>query len=391
MDRAVEAIFGKQDVELMRRPIDQAIAPPTDYYTSNELYELEVQRIFLKEWVWVGHVEHAKKPGDYFTFTLVGEPILVVRDQAGELRAFSNTCRHRGTVVAQGEGNCKAFTCPYHSWTYSLAGELVGVPGMEGVKGFDAAQLGLRPLRVEAWGGLVFVNFDPQAKPLLPALGDLPEYVKNYGLGETVCMRRTVYDYPCNWKLLVENAMEGYHILGTHATSTGSEYADLSRWSVVEKPKGIWEDLLFEGSEPLSMSVGGSVGKSAFIIDGLSESEEKVHHFILLYPDVLLIYQPDSVACFVMHPDGPASVKCYFDVHFPKSFLGRPGFEEMAKLSYEGTDEFNHQDIHLLALAQQGYRSRLAKPSRLSLHELIPYRLTQYVLDRLLNEAARPS
>ena len=84
-------------------------------------------------------------------------------------------------------------------------------PGMEGVKGFDAAQLGLKPLRVEAWEGLVFVDFDPQAKPLLPSLGDLPEYVKDYGLGETVCTRRTVYDYPCNWKLLVENAMEGYH------------------------------------------------------------------------------------------------------------------------------------------------------------------------------------
>ncbi|MGE0521307.1 MAG: SRPBCC family protein, partial [Candidatus Binatia bacterium] len=271
------------------------------------------------------------------------------------------------------------------SWVYNLSGKLIGVPGMEGVKGFDASQLGLRPIRLEVWEGLIFVNFDPEAKPLLPMLGELPEYVKNYRLGETVCMRRTVYDYPCNWKLLVENAMEGYHILGTHATSIGSQYGDLSRWSIVPDPKGIWEDLLFVGTEPLSMSVGGSVGKSAFIIDSLTEPEQKLHHFIFIYPDVLLIYQPDSVSCFIMHPNGPDSVKCYFDVHFPKSFVGRPGFEEMVQMSYDGTDEFNHQDIHLLNLAQQGYRSRLASPSRLSLHELIPYRLTQYVLDHLLN------
>ena len=115
-DRAIEAIFSKQDMELMRRPIEEAICPPTGYYTSKELYELEVQRIFLKEWLWVGHVEHVKKPGDYFTFTVWVNPFWWCGIRRGELRAFSNTCRHRGTVVAQGEGNCKAFTCPYHSW-----------------------------------------------------------------------------------------------------------------------------------------------------------------------------------------------------------------------------------------------------------------------------------
>jgi phenylpropionate dioxygenase-like ring-hydroxylating dioxygenase large terminal subunit len=381
-------IFRAQDLERMRRPLEQAAPPPAYYYTSPELYELEVRNIFLKEWLWVGHVEQVQQPGDYFTFTVVNEPLVVVRDHGGELRAFSAVCRHRGAVVAAGAGNCKAFSCPYHSWTYALSGKLIGAPEMEKVQGFDATQYGLIPLKVETWEGIIFVNFDPQSQPLAASLGDLPEYVKNYKLGEMVCTERREYDFPCNWKMLVENATEGYHLPGTHHTSEGTEYGALQNWTVKAEPQGLYDDLIFTGSEAVTMSVPGSVDKVAATIAGLTPTQQREHHFLLLYPNQLLVFQPDSVLCFVMLPEGPAHVKVIVDWHFPKPLVEGPGFAEIAKANYDGVEGFNDQDIHVLGLTYQGYQSRLFRPGRFSLHERIPHRFAHYILNRVLEEEA---
>ena len=383
MSRA-RTIFNEQDLELMGRPLDQAVSPPAPYYTSKELYELEVERIFLKEWLWVGQVEQVKNPGDYFAFTVADEPIVVVRDQSGELRAFSAVCRHRGAVVATGKGNCKAFTCPYHGWTYALTGKLLNAPEMERVTNFAPSHYGLIPLKLETWEGIIFVNFDPQSKPLASSLGDLPECVKNYKLGELVCTERRNYDFPCNWKMLVENAMEAYHVVGTHQTSLGTEYGSLLNWRIKENPQGLYEDLIFVGSEPVTMAIPGSVSEIAWRIEGLTEAEQKEHHFILLYPNLLLIFQPDSVTCFVMLPEGPDRIKVICDWHFPKSLVERPDFGQIAKTNYDGVDGFNQQDIRVLGLTYQGYQSRLFRPGRFSLHEAIPHRFARYILSRVL-------
>ena len=105
-------IFTEAQLESMTRPLEEAAPPPAAYYTSQDLYELEMQYIFRKDWLWVGHAEHVKNPGDYFTFTYANEPVLVTRDQIGELHAFSNVCRHRGAIVASGEGNCRIVPLP---------------------------------------------------------------------------------------------------------------------------------------------------------------------------------------------------------------------------------------------------------------------------------------
>ena len=216
------AILSEHDIEVLRLPLNQASSPPATYY-KREHYELEVERIFLKEWLWVGHAEHVTEPGDYFSFTLVDEPIIVVRDKVGELRAFSAVCRHRGALLTTEKGNCKFFKCPYHAWTYALSGELLSAPEMEKVSGFDRSQHGLTELRAEIWEGIVFVNFDPQARPLASSLEDLSSLLENYKMGELVCTERRIYTFPANWKVTVENAVEAYHVLGTHDTSAGTD------------------------------------------------------------------------------------------------------------------------------------------------------------------------
>src|SRR5262249_6786438 len=144
-------------------------------------------------------------------YDLVGESVIVLRDLGGTIRAFANSCRHRGTRLLSGKGSCRAIACPYHSWVYRLDGTLIGAAGMEKTLGFDRAEYGLVPIRIESWAGFLFVNFDEGAAPLATQLGDLPQRFASYNLAEMVCTRRKEYDLACNWKIYLENAMEEYH------------------------------------------------------------------------------------------------------------------------------------------------------------------------------------
>ena len=192
----------------------------------------------MKVWNFIGRADHIPNPGDYFALEMVGIPVIVVRDDAGRLRAFVNSCRHRGTVLVEGEGNCRAFKCPYHSWVYALDGELLGAPEMQKTSNFDCAQYPLVPVRLESWAGFLFINFDPKAEPLASYLGDLPANLAGHTGSDLVCTRRKVYELNCNWKLFAENAKESYHIATVHR-KTINQYAsaEIARYEYVA---GAW-------------------------------------------------------------------------------------------------------------------------------------------------------
>lgn len=376
-------IFSESELKKMLAPLDRAYAPPAAYYTSKELYEREVREIFHKDWLWVGRTDQLKKPGDYIVFTVVNEPIIVARDLSNELNAFSAVCRHRGAVIASGEGNCRVFTCPYHSWVYSLEGKLTGAPEMNKVPGFRNSDYGLTSLKIEVWEGNIFVNFDPNCQPLAAALGDLDKYLKNYKLADLVFTERRVYDFKCNWKMLVENAMEAYHIVGTHLTSSDTPYGQLKNWRV-EEPNGHYEIATFVNNEPLSMNIPGSASKPASLIESLTPDEKNKHYFALLKPNMLWILQPDSVVYFVMLPIGSDNVRVICDWAFPKATVEREDFAEIAKAAYEGVDGFNQQDQDVLDKTYQGYQSRIFEPGRFSQHEPVPHRFARYILSRTI-------
>lgn len=140
---------------------------PSLVYTSPAVFELEKKRLFMKDWLCVARVEEVENPGDYLTHDIMGEPIIVARNSDGVLHAYYNMCAHRGAELVQGRGNVKRLKCPYHAWTYDLAGQLVGAPFMKETKGFDIADCRLRPLRLDTWAGWIFVSFDPNVAPLI--------------------------------------------------------------------------------------------------------------------------------------------------------------------------------------------------------------------------------
>jgi choline monooxygenase len=197
------------------------------FYTDPEILETERERIFRRTWQLVGtlntlcgEVNGEKRtiadPESYFTADAVGEPVVVVRDKEGTLRAFSNVCRHRAGPIAQGSGCKNVLRCGYHGWTYALDGRLIGSPDVEGVEFFDRSTMGMFPLRLETWEQLIFVNFDPHAEPLSAYLGKIPEQARSLQFEGMQFVERRDYIIDCNWKVYVDNYLEGYHIPIAH-------------------------------------------------------------------------------------------------------------------------------------------------------------------------------
>ncbi len=189
---------------------------PPEFYSTEDVLKMEVDKIFRKEWLCAGHVSELKKSGDYLTLDLVGHPILVVRDRSNELRAFSNVCRHRSARLVDGSGSTNLFVCPYHSWTYELNGKLRGAPFMRPEQVKDVC---LNDLRLEVWQGLIFVNLDQQAAALAPRLESLQHEIGEFNFAGMEVVHRYDDEIDCNWKVLVENFCESYHVFRVHKTT----------------------------------------------------------------------------------------------------------------------------------------------------------------------------
>ena len=188
---------------------------PGAYYDDG-LFAVERERIFGGNWVPVCRLVDVARPGDYVTYSLAGDPVVVSHTQAGELVAMANVCRHRNMLLVEGSGNVAAMRCPYHHWTYRLNGTLAAAPNTADVEGFDRDAFCLPRLAVEEWKGFVLVNTDPAAPPLGPQLAALDEMLDGTPVADLVRVGSIDWDQPWNWKLTVENYSESYHHQGVH-------------------------------------------------------------------------------------------------------------------------------------------------------------------------------
>ena len=193
-----------------------AVTLPPSFYTSAEHYDVERERLLWTSWVSVARVEDVASPGDYVTYDFAGEPVLVVRGRDGVLRAFPNVCRHRPTTIMDGCGNARSLQCPYHLWTYDLAGRLIGAPDMDGIEGFAREDWCLPELGIETWGGWVFVHLEKDAPPLADAIRHLEATYPGAFLEPLVRVGSSKCRSPWNWKIVVENFIESYHHAGVH-------------------------------------------------------------------------------------------------------------------------------------------------------------------------------
>jgi phenylpropionate dioxygenase-like ring-hydroxylating dioxygenase large terminal subunit len=196
---------------------------PTSYF-SQEFFDLEMRTVLPRSWIFVSDLSPLREPGDFVTEEIGYEPVVVVRDRAGMLRAFSNVCPHRASLLVEHGGNCgRKFECPYHGWTFGLDGRLLGVPHQAGFETpLDKSQLGLRELRLETWEQFVFVNVSGDAPPLRQYLEIIPAQLRNHDLGSLSRVHCIDDEVDANWKIIMDNALCDYHLTFVHGESIGA-------------------------------------------------------------------------------------------------------------------------------------------------------------------------
>ena len=312
-----------------------------DAYVQPEWFRLDQQAIIGKSWQWVCHVEKVREPGSYTTVDIAGQPIAVVRDQEGVLRAFYNVCKHRAHPVLQGEGKTRRIACPYHSWCYGLNGNLVAAPHVAGLKDFDKDQIHLSPVQVEEFCGFVYVNLDPAAAPLREQSGDLAKEILHWApdVEKLTFGHRLTYEIKSNWKNVVDNFLECYHCPTAHKDFC--TLVDMDTYKV--KTHGIYSS---------HMAEAGKGQNSAY---DTSKASVRTHAVWWLWPTTCLMRYPGRSSMIVLNivPVGPDRTLETYDF-----FLETPEPDAMEKEAIRYLDEvLQVEDISLVENVQRGMQT----------------------------------
>lgn len=376
-------IFDPKHYEPVRRPLLDAETMPPWCYTSEAFYHREVERIFHKVWNFIGTVDQIPNLGDYFTLTFAGVPVIVMRAAKTIIRAFANSCRHRGSALLEDRGNCQLIVCPYHSWSYNIDGTLHGAPEMQKTHDFDTTQYSLLPIRLETWSGFLFINFDQNAASLAEYLGDLPERVTPYRLENMVCARRKEYMMECNWKLFVENAKESYHIATVHRRTINKYASARTSGYWVENAQGQYCTTFAQHDGSMALLKGDVGFPMIESLAGLPEAGGT--RAPLLYPSTYLACTIDCAWYLELHPLGPSRTRLIHGALFPSDRLARSDFATVVKNYYKRWDVTIEEDIVASERQQKGLSSPLARPGRFSYREPLVHEIGNWVLNRVLD------
>ncbi len=331
---------------------------PRDYFVSPEIFQAERERIFYRSWLLVGHVWQLDRPGSYFLFELDRESVIVLRDAAGEVRAFHNHCRHRGSrLCREASGSLGAtIQCPYHAWTYGLDGALRAVPTMVDVAGFDPADYPLHRVALATWQGFIFINLDRNPPSFADAMPALVGKFEHRHADELRSVHQKIYDVEANWKLFFHNFSECYHCPTVHPllnklTPFRNSENDLDEGPVLGGPMSMTNP---EGS----MTMGGARCASPFA--GLSPEERARVYYYTVFPSAFVSFHPDYVLLHRAHAISIDRTRIVCDWLFHPQAIAAPGFDPEPAIAF--WDLTNRQDWELCANAYRGVTSRAWQP-----------------------------
>ncbi len=357
-------------------PLDRAGTLPPAAYTSAAFYRLEVERIFRKQWLAIGHVSQLPKVGDYFSIDLLGEMIVAVRAR-DRIRALSRICLHRWAPLVEGAGNTRRFSCPFHKWAYDLDGRLLGAPLMEQVE-FDASSLCLPEYRIEIVDGFIYLNFSRDAEPLAPQLSDLSTALAKWAPQDWVIGATLEYDCAINWKIVVETFMECYHHIAAHPETF--ERAFPARITYVEDGRPAWT----VGHAPLRADLPDEQASAGFPDLGeMTREERREFRLYLIYPYQLFNMLPDRTFWVCLQPEGPARTRFQTHIMVKREALERPDYEDRMAAERRFLSTVNDEDIAVNVMQQLGAATRAAEAGRFSHLEKALWQFADYVRERL--------
>jgi choline monooxygenase len=327
----------------------EASTIPSSWYVDSRIAELETNAVFGKTWQMVGRIEQVEKPGQFVTASVAGEPIVVVRGNDGVLRGFYNVCRHHAAaVVTEPCGQASILHCPYHGWNYGLDGSLKGMPEFDGVKNFERQENGLVPVKAETWEKFVFVNLDPEAVPLQDFLGGLVKRVAPLGVSKLHYFDTRVYDIHCNWKVFVDNFLDGgYHV--PHLHKGLSSVLDYKEYTIEN------EDRYCLQSSPM-------VASSEDAATGATRKGDRAWYF-WQYPNLMINCYEGYMDTNLVLPVDVDHCRVIFDFYFADvSEAHREYNQQSVAVGLRVQDE----DLGICEAVQRGLKSRAYGAGRLS-------------------------
>lgn len=362
----------------VRKALPSAETLPSHCYTSPEFFQREINTIFESSWHFVGRTDEISEPGQFLVVDNIVGSALVCRDKVGNLSAFMNACRHRGTRLKDQADRCRKFVCPYHAWTYGLDGALRSAPGMEDVANFVKTDYGLVSVHLDEWAGFLFINYCQNPPPLVDWLGNIVTVMKGHRPEDLRCIRRMEFDINANWKFVIENALEAYHTGSVHQSTLGAQQ------SRSIQTNGQWDALFVESELNKSISTLPGEPQALPFISALEGMSCKGTWFTVIYPCTQIVFSQDCVWWLDIRPVSVNKSKMTLGACFPQSTIDLPEFASKVEPYFKRWSSATPEDNQIVEAQQRGHQSASISPGRFALSEHCVHRLDNWILDRVL-------
>lgn len=367
---------------LSELPLNRAHTMPPDIYHSNEWYERELKNIFYQDWSCAGLSADIPEPGDYLTWRIGDQPVFVMRQRDGSLKALANVCRHRMMPLLEGHGRCVSnrITCPYHAWSYQLDGTLSGAPQMEHRPDFDKAMHRLPSITLEVWEGWIYLTLNPSATPVSRLLKQLQPKVDAYGMADYVPVIQKDHHWNTNWKLLTENFMEGYHLPVAHKATVGAHFpADKTQFPERSDPAFTYQYFI--------KSDGAPMGTAHADNKRLIGEQRNMSLMPTIFPSHMYVLAPDHLWYLSLQPEETDHVHIRFGLALaPEVLAASSDREALVSEAVAFLDRVNEEDRVVVEGIFKGSKAPLTTPGPLSWLERENHEFTQYLARRMQDQ-----
>ncbi|MGB7416572.1 MAG: aromatic ring-hydroxylating dioxygenase subunit alpha [Thermosynechococcaceae cyanobacterium] len=378
----------KRIVETAERPLEDAIALPAAAYTDPDFYQWEVEHVFKKQWLCVGHISQIPNVGDYLNLDLLDERLVITRDRENRINVLSRVCMHRGMDMMPSafghpsQGNRRSFVCPYHHWTYALDGSLMGALEMHKNTGFDPQKCRLPAFRSEVWEGFIFLTFDPDLESVQTHYSGLLPFVGHRQMADMEMVANVQWDCQFNWKILVENFMEPYHHMGAHHKTFEPLMPAAGTWTESETSNAIACHL------PLAKRIVDNDEEYQKLIEfylspALKPEDHQEYAVYLGEPNFLLFVGPDRVYWYLLQPDGPNHMTLSTTLLVAPESKQAENYEQRLREATESLQRFHLEDMEVCTSVQAGLQTSRYQSGPLSHLEMPIWLFQQYLAQQI--------